>query len=199
MINPDRITDYNRNDRELEEFMVFSVCAAGKNANTTARILNDTVFAFSKNLRKTPIEYLTSENINTSRFLKFIGIGCYNNRAKTFHQLTEKISANKKFLKVANVDDLESIYGIGPKTARFFIMHSRPNQRIAALDTHILKELNAQGVVAPRNTPPKGRRYNQLEKEFVRLADVAQMSVADYDLFVWKKWRKTPFDPRPKS
>ena len=132
--------------------------------------------------------------LHLPQFLKRKGIGCYNNRAKTFRKLNHKIWTSIKFLETATLEELEEIYGIGPKTSRFFLMHSRPNQRVAALDTHILKELNAQGVPAPKSTPAYGRKYKQLEQEFIRLADVAGMSVADYDLHIWKKWRKKPFD-----
>lgn len=192
MINPDKITNFNRSDRELEEFMIFAICAAGKNANTTAKILNP-FFDFCERAFSRPIRHLASKG-DLPDYLKSKGIGCYNNRAETIYQLYKKIRANKDFLKTATVADLEAIYGIGPKTARFFIMHSRQNQRVAALDTHILKELKANGIEVPKSTPPAGKRYNELEKEFIKLADKEGMHVADYDLMVWKKHRKKAFD-----
>ena len=192
MVNPDEITNYNRTKYELEEFMIFAICAAGKNANTTATILNK-IFAYCEKEGRSPLNYLGMRRY-LPQYLKRQGIGCYNNRTKTIRALNYKVWTSVDFLETATLEELEEIHGIGPKTSRFFLMHSRPNQRYAALDTHILKELNAQGVPAPKSTPAYGRRYKQLEQEFVRLADVAQMSVADYDLFVWKKWRKKPFD-----
>ena len=192
MINPDDITDYNRTNRELEEFMIFAVCAAGKNAVTTAKILNK-IFDFCERGYLMPIKNMASKG-GLGEYLRSKGIGCYNNRAETILQLYKKIRADKDFLRTATVADLEEIHGIGPKTSRFFIMHSRPNQRVAALDTHILKELNAQGVPTPKSTPAYGRRYKQLEKEFIKLADKAGKSVADYDLEVWKKHRKKAFE-----
>jgi len=194
MVNPDDITNFDRTDRELEEFMVFAICAAGKNANTTARILNhifeENEFIWSNVL---PVAYLYKEGNYLADYLKSLGIGCYNSRATTIRQLHRCIQNDKDFLKVATVADLENIHGIGPKTARFFIMHSRPNQRVAALDTHILKELKANGHEVPKATPPAGKRYNELEQLFIKLADKSGMSVADYDLAVWKKWRKKEF------
>ncbi len=191
MVDPDNITDYNRTDRELEEFMVFAICAAGKNANTTAKILND-IFDAAELVVEMPISFLARKK-NLPDYLKKKGIGCYNNRAKTIHELDKTIKMEGYFLRSASIDDLEAIHGIGPKTARFFIMHSRRDQRVAALDTHILKELKANGIDVPKSTPPAGKRYNELEKEFIKLADKAGKHVADYDLEVWLKHRKTPF------
>jgi thermostable 8-oxoguanine DNA glycosylase len=89
-------------------------------------------------------------------------------------------------LRNCSVEDLERIPGCGPKTARMFLMFSRPNQRFAALDTHVLKHLRANGIQAPMMTPPAGKTYRRLEAEFLKLADASGMSVADYDLSVWK-------------
>ena len=190
MINPDDITDYNRTDRELEEFMVFAICAAGKNANTTAKILN-VLFDNAVYWGISPVDYLVKSG---AKFLQGHGIGCYNNRYRTLLVLKKKIAANKYFLEDATIAELEEVYGIGPKTARFFIMHSRPNQEIAALDTHILKELRANGIDAPKSTPPAGKKYNQLEQEFIKLAKKSGKTIAEYDLQVWLKYRKTAFD-----
>jgi len=191
MVNPDDITNFNRTDYELEEFMIFAICAAGKNANTTATILNK-IFAYCEKEKRSPLNYLGMMRY-LSVYLKKSGIGCYNNRAKTIRALNHKVWTSVRFLETATVADLEAIYGIGPKTARFFIMHSRPDQRVAALDTHILKELKANGHDVPKSTPAAGRRYNELEQLFLELADKSGMPVADYDLAVWKKWRKKEF------
>ena len=192
MVNPDEITNYNRTDRELEEFMVFAICAAGKNANTTATILNRIFLDFELQ-GKMPVFHLSKRAANLANYFRIQGIGCYNSRAKTIRQLHRCIQHDSNFLKIATVGELENVHGIGPKTARFFIMHSRPNQRVAALDTHILKELKAEGYSVPKATPPAGKRYNELEQLFIQLADKSGMSVADYDLAVWKKWRKKEF------
>lgn len=195
MVNPDDITNFNRTDRELQEFMIFAICAAGKNANTTATILN-AIFEENEHLWSDvlPIAYLAKEGTFLPEYLRLKGIGCYNNRAKTIYELRNHLLADPDFLGHCSVADLESIHGIGPKTARFFIMHSRPDQRVAALDTHILKELKANGFKVPKSTPPAGNKYRELEGNFIQLADKAGKSVADYDLEVWKKHRKKAFD-----
>jgi len=40
MINPTTITNYNRTQSELEEFLMFSIMVAGKSAKQTAQKLN---------------------------------------------------------------------------------------------------------------------------------------------------------------
>ena len=37
MIDPNKITDYKRNDRDLQEFLFFCIAVAGKRAAPTAR------------------------------------------------------------------------------------------------------------------------------------------------------------------
>jgi thermostable 8-oxoguanine DNA glycosylase len=92
-------------------------------------------------------------------------------------------------LKNVSVKELESVRGIGSKTARFFVLHSRPNQQVAVLDTHILKYMYEQGYDVPRMTPPK-HRYGIIEEQFLQLAHDNNMSVADFDLQIWKTYRK---------
>jgi thermostable 8-oxoguanine DNA glycosylase len=69
-----------------------------------------------------------------------------------------------------------------------FLMHSRPNQNYAALDTHILKHLREKGYEAPATTPPPGERYRNLEKIFIQEAQKASMTVAAYDLHIWNSY-----------
>jgi thermostable 8-oxoguanine DNA glycosylase len=117
--------------------------------------------------------------------LRNAGIGCYNMKASYFFDLIYS-DIN---LKKCSVEELEKIKGIGPKTARCFLLHSRPNQNYAGIDTHILKFLAAKGFEVPKSTPT-GRRYRELEKEFVKLAKKAKKSVAEYDLEIWNEYSK---------
>jgi thermostable 8-oxoguanine DNA glycosylase len=91
-------------------------------------------------------------------------------------------------LKTVSLWRLMQVRGCGPKTARMFLMFTRPNQRYAALDTHVLKHLKANGHKVPKATPSSGRRYDELEQIFLKMADDAKMSVADYDLMIWKRY-----------
>lgn len=94
---------------------------------------------------------------------------------------------NELNLKSCSVDDLENIYGIGPKTARCFLIHSRPNMRFAGLDTHILKYLRGLGYEVPKTTPT-GKKYKEIEQIFLNLVDKSGKSVAEFDLEIWRKY-----------
>lgn len=43
-------------------------------------------------------------------------------------------------------------------------------------------------IEAPLATPAAGATYRRLEVEFLKLADAAEMEVADYDLMIWRKY-----------
>jgi thermostable 8-oxoguanine DNA glycosylase len=118
--------------------------------------------------------------------MKLCGIGCYKSKAKSLHQLV-RAPLN---LKTCTTDDLEKIHGIAEKTSRFFILHTREAQQIAALDRHILHYMRDEGVAdVPHNTP-KGRTYKRLEKEFLSLCQQQGKSAAELDLEVWYKYSK---------
>ena len=106
-------------------------------------------------------------------------------------QYTRIVNAFREVAKLPSlttitVSELEMVRGIGPKTARFFVLHSRPNQQIAVLDTHILAWMRSNGVNAPKATPTL-KRYLVLEDYFLREAWSRGMSPADLDLAIWKE------------
>lgn len=81
---------------------------------------------------------------------------------------------------------LELIHGIGPKTARFWILWTRPDARYAALDVHILRWMRAQGYEAPRQTPSTSSTYIKLEKAFLFEADERGMTPRELDRQIWE-------------
>ncbi len=189
LIDPTNVIKFDRTAGELELWWLFSLVVAGKTAATQARLLNnfleslppanhpenDTPFERIYKARAQGYEYLMGK-------LKDSRLGQYN---RLYGAFTESLTLD---LFRCTVDDLEDIHGVGPKTARMFLMMSREGVRHAALDTHVLKHLNANGVVAPKSTPPAGKKYRELEQAFLDLADRSGMTVAEYDLSVWKKY-----------
>ena len=190
MINAIKITNFDLNDHGLEEQILFWVCAAGKNGVTAAKCL-DKLLNSAGFFDPSPfaiIRYL-STNQNLPQQMKACGIGCYNNKAKTFAELAY---ANLD-LKTCSVDELEKIKGIGPKTARCFLIHTRPSQRYAGLDTHVLKFLRDKGHQVPKSTPT-GKKYIELEQIFLMYADQQNIPVAEFDLQIWKHYREKTND-----
>jgi len=179
------ITNYNLSSEQLEERIIFWILAAGKNGVTAANCL-DRLLSSWQDVSTSPFEIIKEidrKGILPNELKKF-GIGCYSVKAEYFRCL---ISANLD-LKTCTVDDLEAIKGIGPKTARCFLIHSRENQKYAGLDTHCLKFLRDKGHDVPKSTP-NGKKYRELEKIFLQYVEESGMTVADFDLMIWKKYR----------
>lgn len=205
VIDPTNITNYNLTHAQLEEHILFWVCAAGKNGVTAANCLdkflgylersvvglNQLTLCQAKKLNPFAlIRYFDEEHIVS--FMFKAGIGCYTRKAHTFKSLAYNFSCNLEpgiNLKTCTVEDLEAIKGIGPKTARCFLIHSRPNQRLAGLDVHILRFLADQGYKVPKSTPSSIKSYKKIEEYFLQEVDKSGKTVADFDLEVWNKYR----------
>jgi hypothetical protein len=179
-VDPNEVIRFDRTTGELQVFWLFCGCVAGKTASTQARLLAG--FLGSLPGAGTPFERvrLAAMRGELLGLIQASRLGQYNRLTR---YMIESLNLD---LRNCSVEDLERIPGCGPKTARMFLMFSRPNQRFAALDTHVLKHLRANGIQAPMMTPPAGKTYRRLEAEFLKLADASGMSVADYDLSVWK-------------
>lgn len=192
MIDPFDITKFDRTDAELEEFVLFCAVVAGKTASTQARLLDNMLKVV---FGRSPFDKVRRliRNKQLLPALKESRLGQYS-RLKSFFEDIVNLD-----LRTCTVEDLERVRGCGPKTARFFLIHTRPNQRLAAVDTHILKELRLHGVMAPKATPPAGASYRRLEAAFLSMADEANMSPADYDLMIWTKHTTSQREDAQKS
>jgi hypothetical protein len=198
MIDPDHITNYNLTHPQLEEHLYFWICAAGKNGHTAAKCLHRLYYALdslhrSMGLRGRASLFKLVRDIDQGKkdytwlaeMMKHYGIGCYQSKSKAFLELAYA----GLDLQTCTVEDLERIHSIGPKTARCFLIHSRPDQPYAGLDVHILRYLRDHGYNAPRSTPT-GKKYRELEAIFIKLAKQAKKSVADFDLEIWREYRQ---------
>lgn len=186
MINPYALEGKWTQDR-LEEWILFGICVANKPADPTAvkvdALLNPrgviwgpTITPFGK------VRILIHEGKLGSE-LRRLRFGQYTRIEKAFREVVEKI---KEPLRTT-VAELETVNGIGPKTARMVMLYFKPETACVPLDTHILKWLRAQGHDAPIGTP-SGRRYLELEKIFVAEAKKRRMTVKDLDTKVWKMY-----------
>lgn len=182
LVDPNNITKYDCTDEELQLLLLFWICAAGKKASTAARNLSR-MLSYGKEKFGTdePFEIVRRFGTDLADVMKDHGIGCYNNKSKSMLDL----AAKNLDLKFCSVSDLESVHGIGPKTARCFLMHSRKDARFAGLDTHALKYMRERGMKVPKSTP-SGKKYLELEKKFLQLADMSGKTIAEFDLEIWK-------------
>lgn len=178
MNTPLEVTNYNRTKAELEYFWLFCVFVAGKNSDVQLRKLN--LFLRDKSPTETPFEFIRN-NLNELRnMLVAAKVGQY---ARLVQSVTQSININ---LETCSVADLMAIYGVGSKTARFFILHTRKDADCVVLDTHVLKWLRMKGIDTPQNTPAPDK-YAELEniaKTFIK-RDFPYVTMAQADLLIW--------------
>lgn len=193
MINPDQVTKFDRTHAELEEFFLFCVVVAGKGAYVQAVKLEQ-FLAPAKLKNMSPFEYikyLVSKDM-LMPMVREVRLGQYKRLTTCFEKAVDLNLAE------VTVNDLELLPGVGPKTSRFFVLHSRPNQRLAVLDTHILswmrENLNIQTV--PKSTPQAPSRYRALEEAFLEEAARLNIRPEMLDLKIWReRSRGVVYDP----
>jgi endonuclease III len=186
MIDPNKITEYNLNKYKLQEQLLFWIAVAGKKAATIAPRINSLLKTLHFNYG---YQYFMPFNaileVNEKDFsilLKSHGIGCYHLKAKAM----QSVARSGLNLKTCSCEDLEKIPGIGKKTSRCFIMHTRKDARVAGLDTHLLKFLSALGYDVPKSTPSSTKRYNKIECMYLDIVDQTNRTAAELDLLVWR-------------
>jgi len=201
MINPSDITNFNRSTHDLEMFWIFSVCVAGKNSQVTAKKVQqmydelvDVHLGLGVSGTPSPMGliYQADYRCTFMPILEKIKIGQYNRIYKALVESAFKIVASPSSLqgidlRSCHATELEKITGVGPKTARFFIMHTQKDVAMAALDTHILRWLRDLGYDAPKTTP-SGDKYAYFETVFLKEASRRDMASADLDLHVWNHY-----------
>jgi len=192
MIDPKTVTNFERTPQELEEFMLFSIVVAGKNAFVQANKLEDFLSPWRKN-GYSPFAALRTMDMDGSmvEFLRSVKMGQYNRVSTAFRGLAHFFRYNDDTmryhpLKEIPIKYLETFKGIGMKTARFFAMHTRPHQQYACLDTHILRWLGEKGHIVPKTTP-QGDKYLALEKVFLDYCNQMGKLPAELDLAIWNE------------
>ena len=198
MIDPYKITNYNRSKEELQEFLLFCIVVAGKTAYIQAKKLQE--FLDSVNSRLMMPEFISPfQSIKSAEQhgilldeIQKAKLGQY----KKIYSAFKYIAENEYDLTRMTPDQLEIIPGVGMKTSRFFLLHSDKNyeNRIAILDTHILKFIKENiDNRAPKSTPTIRVTYKYWEDLFLYWCDCNKKNAADFDLEVWKSYaRKIP-------
>lgn len=205
-VDPFNITKFSRTQAELEELLMFCTAVPGHNAKTTSECLDkfllgaensgETPFDIVRFWTPTPPTQMRNESLIGygirmawvwRRLMKKVresGIGCATRVAKCWWEL----SYSKLDLKTCSAEELEKIHGIGFKTSRFFILHSRKDQTdVAVLDVHVLRWLKEKGHKVPEITPSSKSEYGKIEKIFLDYAKKSGKTVAEFDLDIWKK------------
>ena len=181
MVDSFAVTHYDRKTAALEEFLLFAICVAGKKSIVVEKALERFLsYAYTDG---TPFEVIRGmiEVGGLELCLKESRLGQYTKLARAF---TEVVNANLD-LRTCTAEDLEKIHGIGFKTSRFFIVHSRPEQQYAILDVHILHFMKDLGFDVPESTPTSLKKYQEIEKIYLKSVHPNGYTVAAWDLFIW--------------
>lgn len=190
MINPAKVTNYNRTQYELEEFILFCINVAGKKSAIEAPKL-EVFIERAKNI--------TKESTPFNCIRKLIKLGRLN-EIMHWAKLSPYAQRYNSYVAVAKIKDLQTVTlnrllqvpGIGLKTARFFLSHSREDFDEPMLDTHILQFLRDQGYAdAPKSTPSNENTYHYFANIFKNIARQLGKTVTDLDLEIWKQYSKT--------
>lgn len=181
---------------QLEWALIYSCIVAGKSAVFADGVMHRLFGVREAPWNFSPIGYLGSLGVDgIERELRRARSGNYSKLTRCFSEL----AAAKLDLLKCTPTDLENIHGIGPKTSRFFILWTRPGERYAALDVHVLRWLKAKGYPAPKSTP-SGALYASLEASFISEADKRGMTARELDFEIWNKGSNyEPAAPAPKE
>lgn len=195
MVNPYDVTNYNRTQHELEEFLLFTIVVAGKTAYIQANKLEQFLNSINTRLMMpdhiSPFQSIISADHHGILLQEIhkAKLGQY----KKIYSAFKFISENKYNLNKMTPEELELIPGVGMKTSRFFLLHSDVNYKdnIAILDTHILKFIKENiDNRAPKSTPTNSKTYKYWEDQFLIWCKNNHKNTADFDLEVWKSYAR---------
>ena len=199
MINPAKVTDYNRTQSELQEFLLFCINVSGKKSAVEAPKLE----VFLERVRNitghdVPFDGMTKlyftrplcHDRDDNRLLEIMHWAAISPYKQRYNSYCDVLKLGD--LRAVTLSRLLQVRGIGLKTARFFLSHSREDFDEPMLDTHILRFLRDQGYRdAPKSTPQNEGIYNYYANVFRMFARTLGKSVTDLDLEIWKQYSKT--------
>jgi len=197
MIDPKTVTNYNRSEAELQEWLLYCICVAGKKSEIETRKLDSFLrdqalpkasWRFGTHLK--PFDLIRTL-LNSDKLLRQLEkhrIAPYKQRYNSFVDAVRLLPDD---LSQVTIDDLQSVRGIGTKTSRFFLTHSREDCDEPILDTHILRFLHDMGNDVPLATPQNPAKYARIAEVFKIYAWSVNKSVADLDLEIWTKYSAT--------
>jgi thermostable 8-oxoguanine DNA glycosylase len=195
-IDPYNITNFNRTEEELQLFLLFCIVVAGKTAYIQAEKLEQFLCSVNERLLMpegvSPFQTIKSAEQHGILFeeIKKAKLGQYKKLNSGF----KYISGCEYNLSRMTPEILEKIPGVGMKSSRFFLLHSDKfyNNKIAILDTHILKFIRENiDEKAPKSTPVIPLTYRFWESRFLQWCEVNNKNVADFDLEIWKSYART--------
>ena len=167
----------DRDSREGFSELCFCILTANSSAEMGIRIQKELGYeGFSK---------LEEEKL--AERLKSLGYRFYNVRASYIVKAREHLDIKRK-IEGLNAWDarewlVENVKGLGYKEASHFLRNTG-NLELAILDRHILRILEKNGIARmPKNLSRK--RYLEIERKFLELAEKLKMKPGELDLYLW--------------
>lgn len=190
MINPAEVTNYNRTQDELQEFLLFCINVAGKKSSIEAPKLEVFIQRAKDITKETSPFNCIKKLIQLGRLQEIMHWAKLSPYKQRYNSYVDAVKLGD--LQKVTLNRLLQVPGIGLKTARFFLSHSREDFDEPMLDTHILQFLRDNGYRnAPKSTPSNLGVYNYYANIFKMFARVSGKSVTDLDLEIWKQYSKT--------
>ena len=190
MINPAEVTNYNRTQDELQEFLLFCINVAGKKSSIEAPKLEVFIQRAKDITKETSPFNCIKKLIKLGRLQEIMHWAKLSPYKQRYNSYVDAVKLGD--LQKVTLNRLLQVAGIGLKTARFFLSHSREDFDEPMLDTHILQFLRDNGYRhAPKSTPSNVGIYNYYANIFKMFARVSGKSVTDLDLEIWKQYSKT--------
>ena len=175
MIDPKKLITPLDIVAKKQEFLLFCILSVGKNSDTASAKLE--ALLAGKDEWITPFEYLLSQNI--PELIIQAKTGQYQRVAAA---ILQAIEVN---VETVTLEELQAIHGIGPKTARFFLVHAQGKEH-AVLDTHILRWMRNIFPDVPKATPT-AQTYSKWEKLCLVMmkAEFPDHTALTADLLIW--------------
>jgi hypothetical protein len=194
MIDPNNVTNAARTPAQLEEFLLFCVVVAGKNADQQSVKLERFLGG------RRPFAHIRSSDRDgrLEERLRDVRLGKYSLLGRSFREL----AGSGADLGRCSWEELTRFPGIGIKTAKFFVLHSRPREMHGVLDTHVLAWMaehwapaGAGGLPVPRHSPQDARAYRFWETVYFGMVSARHhpgakaVDWARFDLDLWRERR----------
>lgn len=157
-----------------QAFLLFAISVAGKKADLIVPKLRE--FFVGIRPRELPFTFVLRIGGDLEDRLRLVKMGRYGTLASAYWDVARKIDVDN-----TSVEELEGINGIGPKTARYFMMYAH-GLECAVIDTHIKKFLRECGIMATG--------YADLEKAYLERARALLVSPADLDNWIWRHFAR---------